>query len=188
MPDDSAKGDPTRVNWTEAVELSGWSTVEGFPADQRITGYLTYDHRCLYVKLEHFCDGAHLRSTADIWSGDDWELFFAAQRGKPPYRQLGVNPRGEFSTFDWPDLVGKTQPRDWPVRARIVSRQQPDRWTVFVSIPLDNLIPGGAKEGTKLYANFFRGTRQPKQTSLAFSPIFDTKFHVLSRLAQISLE
>ncbi|MBM4047810.1 MAG: DUF4838 domain-containing protein, partial [Planctomycetes bacterium] len=186
--DASAEGDPSKADWSRAVELAAWLTVEGYSTDQKVKGHLLHDGSHLYVRLEHLCDGAKLTSAEQVWSGDDWELFFAAKRGQPPYRQLALSPRGETIAYDWADLIGKCKPKDWPSGARVVSRPQPDRWTVLISIPLDTLAPGGVKSGGKLYANFYRMIPSPSRTLLAWSPNFDATFHVLTRLAELSLE
>jgi len=186
-PDSAAQGDPTKVDWSKAVALDGWLTVEGFSTDQKPTGYLIHDGAHLYVKLEHACDATKLESAEQIWSGDDWEMFFAARR-QPPYRQLGINARGESFAYDWEKLIGKCNPTNWASGARIVSRPQADRWTVLVSIPLENLVPVGVKQGVPLYANFCRIMRSPTQTLLTWTPNFDNNFHVLTRLGELRPE
>ncbi len=185
-PDDSAQGDPTKADWTRAAELAAWSTTEGYPTQEKLSGRLLRDSRYLYIKLEHACDGAKLVSTPEMWYGDDWEMFFAARRGRPPYRQFAVNPRGESLGYEWADLIKKCQPKDWASGARVVSTPEKDRWTVLVSIPLENLAPGGLKDG-RLYANFCRTIPSPR-THLSWSPSFESSFHVLSRLAEVRLE
>jgi hypothetical protein len=183
--DDSAQGDPAKANWGRAVALASWSTVEGYATDQKLAGALLHDGRFLYIKLEHVCDGTKLTTSPQIWSGDDWELFFAPKR-QPPYRQLAVNSGGESMGYEWEALLGKCKPKDWSAGARVVSRPQSDRWTVLISIPLEDLVPGGVKRGTPFYANFYRMVA-PK-TLLAWTPSFDASFHVLTRLPELSLE
>ena len=185
--DDSAQGDPAKVDWAKGAELSPWFRTSGADTDQELTGRLLHDSGFLYIRLEHACDTAKLKTSPEIWDGDDWELFFAATRGAPPYRQLGVNPAGKSFGYDWANLIGKCKPKDWASGAKIVSQAQGDRWVVCVAIPLANLTAAGVKPGGTVYANFYRAVAEPKQY-LGWSPNFDEGFHFLTRLAELTLE
>jgi len=55
---------------------------------------------------------------------------------------------------------------------------------VRIGFPLNRLLPGGVKPGQGVYANIFRGGKDP----LAWSPPFENGFHSLERLGEIILE
>lgn len=183
----TALGDPAKVDWAKGVELSPWYRTSGADTDQKLTGRVLHDGRFLYVRLEHVCDPGQLTSGDQIWDGDDWELFFAATRGVPPYRQLAVNPAGKTIAYDWENLIGKCKPTDWESGARAVSEPRGDRWRLSVSIPLAALVPGGVGSGGTVYANVYRAVKEPK-LFLAWSPTFEEGFHFLTRLPELTLE
>ena len=60
----------------------------------------------------------------------------------------------------------------------------PDRWTVYLSVPLAKLLPGGAQPGDKLYLNIFRATKM--QDTLGWIPTFGG-FHEPERLGEVTL-
>jgi hypothetical protein len=184
---DSAQGDPAKVDWSTGVELGPWRRTSGADTDQKISGRLLHDGAFLYIRIEHLGDPAKLVANEQIWEGDDWELFFAATRGAPPYRQLAINPTGKNIGYHWEKLIGKCKPQDWDSGAKVLSQAQGDRWTVAVALPLANLIPGGARPGGVVYANLYRAQVEPKQF-LGWSPTFEEGFHFLSRLAELTLE
>lgn len=182
LADAAAAGDPTKVEWTHAAELAGWLGVEGNPAPHAITAHIAHDGRYLYLRLSDAVHSADLRGNDDIWSGDDWELFFGKQREKP-YRQLGVNPRG--ASLDLP-----SDPTLSSCGAHVVSDLTTDRWTVLVALPLETLVPDGLKSGSVFYGNFYRqtGGADIYRELLAWSPNYKTSFHMPERFAELTLE
>ena len=129
-----------------------------------------------------------LTGTEEIWTGDDWEVFFAGTRGEPPYRQLAVNPGGKTVTLHWPALIGKGQSAKWHVpEAKVSSVVEPEQWTVCISLPLASLTSAGVTPGECIYANIYRAEPGLKET-FAWSPNFDKGFHVLTRLGELRLE
>jgi hypothetical protein len=176
-----ADGDPAKVDWTKALALGGWRTLEGYSTNRKVKALLIHDHKYLYVQLEEMLDPSKLVSDGGIWMGDDWEVFFAAQRGKP-YRQIGVNPMGGHLEL----AHGETGA--WDSGVKVVSNAKvPDRWTVRIALPLDKLLPGGLKPGGKFYANFYRATPNLEEL-LAWSPNFSSSFHETSRMGELVLE
>jgi hypothetical protein len=183
----AAQGDPARVDWAKARELAPWYRVSGADTEQKLKAWLIHDGQYLYIKLEHACDSAKLVRADDLWSGDDWELFFAPQRGQPPYWQLALDPNGRSIGYEWQAMINKGKPKDWNSGARIVSTTAADLWTVVVSFPLATLLPGGVRAGQPFYADFYRCV-MPGRTFLAWSPPFDETFHSLARLPELRLE
>ncbi len=184
---ESAQGDPRKPDWSKAADLAPWFTAGGRDTDQKVRAAVLHDGRCLYLKLEHLCDPAKLVTGEEVWSGDDWELFFAPRR-QPPYRQLAVGVKGQSIAFAWEKLIGQCKPAGWQSGARVACETRPDRWTAFVSLPLENLVPGGVQPGGVFYANLCRSVAPPSQLFLTWSPNFDESFHVLTRLGEFRLE
>ncbi len=180
--------DPRRLAWDRAAVLAPWHKVAGGDTNRALKGFALHDGRYLYVKLEDVCDTGKLVASDQVWSGDDWELFFAARRGEAPYRQLALGHRGASIGYAWEKLIGKCQPTDWQSGARIVSDVAPDRWTAYVALPLATLVPGGVKSGGVFYGNLARGVPPPNQQHLTWSATFDDSFHVLTRLGEFTLE
>ena len=182
---DAAAGDPAKVDWTKATLIGPWHTLYGDEIPERkIKGALAHDGQYLYLSLAEVLDPAKLSSQADIWSGDDWELFVAAERGKAPYRQMGVNPAGKSVAYEW---IQAGQPIAWNNNAIIKSNTTGGRWQVLMSIPLADLVPNGVKLGQPFYMNVFRASCGYKGLS-CWSPTFKDAFLELTRLAEIVLE
>lgn len=181
------QADPRHLPWDRAVVLAPWHKVGGGDTDRALKAWAMHDTRYLYLKLEDTCDTTKLVATDQVWSGDDWELFFAARR-EPPYRQLALGPREASAQYAWEKLIGQCQPADWQSGARIVSDLTPERWTAYLALPLATLVPGGVKPGAVCYANVARGVHSPTQQYLAWSPTFDDSFHVPGRFAEFTLE
>jgi len=182
-----ADGDPAKADWARARDVGPWRSCLGHSTTRKVSARIAHDGKRLYIRMAEACDTTKLAATADIWTGDDWELFFAPARGKPPYRQLAVNPKGAHVAYAWAKHIAHASPAEWRSGARVVSSVEPGRWTVSVSVPLASLVPGGARPGQALYANLYRASRRASRT-LAWSPNFDRGFHVLTRLARLTLD
>ena len=114
-----------------------------------------------------------------IWQEDDWEVFFSRQRGRP-YCQIGVNAHGVHE-----DLLHDTSMVKWDSGSQVVSdAEAPDRWTVYISVPLTRLLPDGASPGETLYMNILRAT--PTQDALAWIPTY-AGFHEPDRFGEVVL-
>ena len=189
IADKAAAGDPSKVDWDKATPISLWRTLNGSEIPERkIKGALAQDGKYLYVALEETLDPAKLSSTTNIWSGDDWELFFAAQRGKTPYRQIAISPEGNHFDYEWAKLMADGgNPMPWTNNAVIKSDTTGGRWQARVSFPLAELIPGGVKIGQPFYINVFRATPKPGEY-LCWSPTFENGFHDVIRMAELTLE
>jgi len=178
----SPAGDPANVDWAKAAALGEWRTVAGDATERKIRARLAHDGTWLYIQLHEMIDPQTLVSDGTIWRGDDWELFFAAQRARP-YRQIGVAPDGTHIALA-PDEPGE----GWQSGVKVVSDTSvPDSWTVRLAFPLDKLLPGGVKPGLEFYANFCRATPGFKEL-LAWSPTFDGRFNVTTRFGELKLE
>lgn len=176
------KGNLAQVDWSRAAVLDGWRRLNGEPTQRRLQARLTHDGEFLYIELVEETDPSKLVSAGDIWSGDDWELFFAAERARP-YRQLGVAPNGSSKAVA-PNEPGGT----WDCGTRMVSdTSAPDRWTVRIALPLSELLPGHVAPGAKLYANLCRATAGFDEL-LAWSPTFEARFNAVERLGCLQLE
>ena len=177
-----AAGDVSKVEWGAAAPLQGWCTLSGAPAARPIDARVGHDGQFLYLQFSDPVDTSRLVSGGQIWDGDDWELFFALQRGKP-YRQLAIAPNNEFVALHW-----DKNSSSWDSGALSASDTSArDRWVVRVALPMAKLVPGQIGSGTKLYANFFRGAADAERR-MVWSPTFSGGFHDTARLGELTLE
>lgn len=185
----SADGDLTRIDWSKAASSGPWFTVEGDAITKKISASILHDDQYLYVKLTDETDPAKLVAGKNVFDGDNWDLFFAAARGQFPFRQLGINPKGEYREVPHGE-------KEWTSGVKIVSdTSAPGVWTVCLALPLDKLLPGGVKNGQKIFANFYRQCSVPEgrqiesgSNFLAWSPNFEISFQKTDRLVELMLE
>ncbi|MFA7159445.1 MAG: hypothetical protein WC299_09095, partial [Kiritimatiellia bacterium] len=174
-----AAGDPLKIDWDKAARTGAWSTLMGAAAARQVEARVAQDGEHLYFRLKDNLDPTTLKTDPEIFGGDDWELFFAAERGAKSYRQIGINPKGEHTELAHGQEGGK-----WDSGVRVVSGTGSNLWQVSLSIPLGRLAPGGIKPGQRVYVNMLRGGVNP----LAWSPVFSDSFHTLDRLGEFFLE
>ena len=183
----AAGGDPDQVDWSRAVSLRQWHKQEGGPAQRKLEVRLAHDGSWLYMQLVEWVDPKTLKiDTASVWSGDDWELFFAKQRAKP-YRQLGLGPAGTSQGLAHGESAGARM-AEWDsgalVRADISA---PDCWTTRVALPLAKLVPGGLVPGDRLYMNIVRiWWVHNRGFQVVWSPL--SGVHQPDRFAEVTLE
>jgi hypothetical protein len=75
-----AGGDPARIDWTKSAPTAAWRTTMGNAAGRHIEARLAHDGTFLYVRLQETDIPGPLKTDQAIYSGDDWELFFAPAR------------------------------------------------------------------------------------------------------------
>ena len=177
-----AGGDPGKVDWSHAAALDGWADSGGAPTDRKLAGRILHDGVHLYVELTEQVDPAKLESDDMIWRGDDWEVFVARQRGTP-YRQLGVNPAGQYASL----VVEEEDRPKWDSGATVLSDTSGgDRWTTRLVFPLEKLLSGGAKPGQTMYMNFVRVNWSNGPSVYCWSPTF-AGAHAPGRMAEMFL-
>jgi len=94
-----------------------------------------------------------------------------------------VAPNGKISALRHGEEGGP-----WAEGVRVASdTSAKDRWTVRFAFPLADVIPGGAKPGVGLYANFYRASPSASNL-LAWSPNFQASFQDTSRLGELLLQ
>ncbi len=177
----AAPADLARVDWSKTADLNGWGTLAGDPARRHPGARAGHDGRYLFLELSDEMPTSRLVASDDVWTGDDFELFFAAQRDAETYQQLGVGPTGRLMEFTW--APAKTWKSGAVVACDTTSKT---RWVMRLALPLNTLLPGGAKPGAKVYANFYRHTAG--SDLLAWAPTFATGFHDTKRLPEFVLE
>ena len=177
-----AMGDPSKVNWTVAAALTGWRQAESDPTQHVIEAQIGHDEFYLYLKLSEAMPTTNLQSDDGIWSGEDWEVLFSAQRSRP-FRQFGINPKGAY-------LEVASDTNLTPCGAKVVSELAKDHWTVLVAFPLSTLVPGGLKSGSVFYGNFCRtaGSGDVYREFLAWSPNYAPSYLLPERFAELTLE
>ncbi len=176
-----SNGDALKVDWSRGETIKLSRDVYGYPEPQRqAEAVLLHDGRYLYIRLMERMNTESLQVEQGIFNGDDWEIFMAAQREKP-YRQIGINPRGNFHA------IAYGEPTAWDHKVKVTSEVSPDVWTVYLCLPMANVVPGGLSSGQTLYLNIIRST-PGADAALTFSPHFVLNFHMPSRLASFSVE
>lgn len=183
-----ADGDPEKVDWGKAVVINKWFTVEGYPTERKLEGRLAHDGEYLYLRLEELLPRERLVNKDDIWSGDDWEVFLAGQRDAP-YYQIGIAPDGKVKSYFYEEVRGGM--KEWESGVKAISRVLPDRWIVFLSLPLKSLEESIGRTN-RIYINFYRASfsldEKRQRELLAWSPNFVSNFHELTRLGELYLE
>ena len=176
----------SRVDWSALADCPGWGGLSGDPAPRTLTTRLGHDGRSLLIEFTDAVPTKSLRATDEVWTGDDFELFFAPARDAAAYNQLCIGPAGGLAPFAW-----KTEPRgsgEWESGAIVMSDiSAADRWTVRAAFPLDRLLPGPVAPAEKLYANFYRNS-PGNRDMLAWQPVFSSGFHDTARLPELVLE
>lgn len=186
LPD--AADDVGKVDWSKAALLDPWYGNYGESCVRDLSAKAAHDGEFFYIQLSETCNPKELKSSGEIWTGDDWEVFFAPVRGKAPYRQLAVNPAGKWIAYHWAKPIGKATPKKWlDSGAQVQVRTTNDGWTATIAMPLATIVPGGLKSGATFYANFYRASNNIKEV-YAWSPNFDGSFHVLDRLGAMTLQ
>jgi hypothetical protein len=196
-----AGGDPARADWSRAAVADQWREVTGCGSDRNPVASLAHDGKYLYIRLEEPCDILKLVRTGPIYNGDDWEIFLSGEPSRQPYYHIAAGPGGEKRLYVWPEV--KKQETKWDANVRVISDKTNARWTVSLSVPLNKILPGDVKPGSKLFANFFRGNpaldwrdietlenlvRAESNGSLAWSPTFEKDFHLPQRFGVLILE
>ena len=72
----------------------------------------------------------HLKTTYVVVSEDIWRLRLSAGYGKGPDRMKGLFAGGEYTAFDWLQLLGEYDTKETNVGARVIL---PQFWKVPVS-------------------------------------------------------
>lgn len=187
----AADGDPAKVDWAKASELpAGWYGVGGnTPVSRKMTGKLAHDGKYLYVELVDHCATGKLAVSPQVAPYDDWELFAAKQPGLPG-RQFLVGPTGLVRALMHGEINWKMFDPLTEHGLRVASdTTAPDKWALRFSVPLANVVPGGAKSGEKIYVNFIRIASAAVSPGQMIIPwVSYTTVHEWDRLAEVVLE
>ena len=182
LENNEAMTDPAKIDWNQAVNIGPWHTLLGDPTRRKIIVRLQHDRRYLFMRLEEkLADGTRLVGSRSFGGEDQWELFFAVNRGEMPYRQMMINLRGGHL-----DLAYRERSGSWESGVIAVSdSSQKNLWTVCLAFPLEKLLSKDVRKSKKFYGNFYRQTAFGEL--LAWSPNFTNSFHELSRLGEFVL-
>ncbi|MDD5707589.1 MAG: DUF4838 domain-containing protein [Kiritimatiellae bacterium] len=150
-----ADSDPRKLDWARAGVLDGWRKLDGSPTSKNVEGRMLHDGTNLYLRLVDMIAPSVLVDRGGIWNSDEYELFVGGQRGRS-HRQLGIDFKGRSEAYRYGESGGKV----WESGAVIVSDiKAPDRWTLYVTLPLDRLLPGGVLPGSTFYMNVIRSMK-----------------------------
>jgi|GEM_PF-2167403 len=158
-----------------------WSSAEirhntyGIPASRQPSVAARVEKGNLHLKLTDRTDTSKFKKGARVFLGDDWEIFFAADR-KGDYFQLMIGPNGKYETM----YRHKGHLEDFPVKGLTVkSKVTPELWEVEVTIPLKSL-PLKAAVG-----NFIRGI---PDAGLAWCPTFEHSYGIPAVFGNLKME
>ena len=110
---------------------------------------------------------------------DEWESFFAGQRGMP-YKQVAVDPAGKVAGTNKDGTV--TDSWDFPGKVKVSSGK--DSWCVRIAVRMSDLVPGGIKPGETLYYNVIRSVKT--QAAGCWIPTF-SGYHAPDRFGELYL-
>jgi len=148
-------GDPKKLNHDEAAALLGWRSRNGEPTKRKVEARVLHDGKYLYLQLEERTDPKSLKSSADIFAGDYWQIILAAQRGRP-YREIAIGPKDNFLCREFGKDAGAS-PALWDAGARVHSDiRAKDRWQVRLALPLAPLLTEAGAANAKFYMNLAR--------------------------------
>lgn len=180
-----AGSDPRKLDWDKGGALTGWRKLNGAPTAKRLEGRLLHDGTNLYIRLVDMTAPGALVERQGIWDSDEYELFFAGQRGRP-YRQIGVDFKGRFECYRWGEESGNV----WNSGAVILTDMEtPDRWTLYVTLPLNKLLPDGEPAAKPFFMNVVRG--QGLDDAVADAAAWNATlggFHAPARMGQVTLK
>lgn len=145
---------PQELDWSRAGVLTNWRALSGAATDKRVEGRLLHDGTNLYLRLEDMMDPGQLADRGvSFWrftKSDVYTISIGRQRNKP-YHQITIHFQGPYLAR----RHGEGPP--WDPGVTIISDlDAPDRWTLYVTLPLEKILQGGVKPGEKFYMNIFR--------------------------------
>jgi len=98
------EGKPTQLDAGEALALTGWRSALGEPTRRKVAARLINEGVNLSVQCEEQRDARTIRSTADVVSGDYWQILFAAGP-QDDLHELCVNDAGQQRLDGQPSQV-----------------------------------------------------------------------------------
>ena len=174
------ESDPRKLDWSKAGVLTNWRAINGEPTDKRVEGRLLHDGTNLYIRLVDMMDPTKLVERANLWHSDEYEIFFGKQRAAP-YHQIGI----DFKGYCEPLRHGEGPMKPWDSGATIISDlDAPDRWTLYVALPLEKLLEGGVEPGDRFYLNAIRSMKA--NDAVAWNPTL-AGYHAPSRFGEVTL-
>ncbi len=175
-------GDPLTAPWDKASRLNiQYGGLQADKLERKIKVKMAHDGEYLYLMYEEDdVDTDKLTSSSTVWGSDEWESYFAKQRGEP-YHVIGINPNAKYEALNFSGTV-----RDaWEFKGKIVPVKTDKNWKTYIAIPLDNLVAGGIKPGEMLYYNMIRSSRL--KAVACWVPTF-AGYHAPGRFGEIYLE
>ena len=173
-------GNPDRLDWSKAVNLKMYGGLRAEPLKRKLRVSLAHDGSFLYFRAEETgIEPAKLRTGGILWRNDEWEIFLSSQRTKP-FRHIGIDAAGKSEGVIHEELMDGM----WSVPGAIKNIRGKDFWTVFWTVPLKDLIPGGLTSGSRFFGNIIRSS--DAKASGIWVPTF-SGYAVPSRFGEILL-
>lgn len=164
-------GNPKNVDFAEAVDSGGWTSLDGGQLTTKPTLSIASDDAYLHIRYHENGDDAMSHRDDGLWK-NNLEIFLAGQPDYP-YGQMAVSPNGEFKAYRHLIVNGVVNMDEWPVKPTIDNDLDVNGWTLTMSIPLAQLLPDKkTNPGDKIHANVMRTRRWEGGASWAWSPIF----------------
>jgi len=173
-------GNPLTIDWSKASRFQINYDMQGKILPVKYFGQLANDGKYLYIKYEEpDCNIDKLIADTGVFSDDEWETFFAKQRGAP-YRQIGISCTGRFQSYSYNGINQNI----WETKFKVISERKKDEklWQIYLSIPLADLAEGGVKPGETIYFNVIRSCNTKYQGS--FVPTYGG-YHNPKSLGQV---
>ena len=194
----SAGGDPDKVDWAKLSaerrrQFDNGST-NSVPYD--MTFKCAHDGKFLYCEYVQWYETAKLVNGAMIAPYDETEIMFALQEAQP-YRCWFLAPDGRQKAASWGEVnwrQGVSADESGHKNYDAVYRSDttaPDRWTIRLAIPLDQLAAMPVAPGSTLYMNATTVTGSHFNTTGGRFGIHTvtacTSVHTPDRMAKITL-
>jgi hypothetical protein len=181
----SPNGDPEEVPWNviPSLKVYGGLRAEPMPADRDIQVRVAHDGKWLYFKYtENKAVFDNMVTNRFVWVNDEWESFFAKQRGVP-YNQFAV----DFAEQQIGVYNDGIQISSWTFPGIIKHVKKDGEWSVYLAVKMTDIVPGGIKPGEDMYYNVIRSICKPKRIACVWVPTFG-KFVQPDRLGKLILE
>ncbi len=170
----AADGDPSKADFSRAVEIPAMKTVFGKDDATKVTFRLVHDFQYLYISMKEENPAEEKTKDKDEWK-NNVEIFLAQKAGEFPYNHLVMSPHGTFNNYRHREVNGIVSNSITDVGGKYVSKYDGKNWSFLFAVPLSKLLPDKEiGEGGYFRMNLMR-TRTGGE-NLSWSPLFDISY------------
>ncbi len=180
---------PNTGSWNKAIRTDGWFEYYGVKTDRKISMQARHDNNTLYLRFTEENIGRPLRSTVQLWDGDEWEIMLGGAREKAPFMQIMTDSAKKIQilqNISQPDGSDKVEKYNASGIA-VDSEVKDETWTLTVKIPFAAIPVKELKPGGVIYGNFFRSANAA-ELAQAWNPPFERYFRNRNAFGKIILE